>query len=95
MSAVSESAAISSLFLISFAIQSSSSSSSSVLFFGLSLTAVLNALRFCSEQRLILEVPSISMGLRLKRFGVSSLLLYLFLLLVKENLKVLSIGSGL
>jgi hypothetical protein len=35
------------------------------------------------------------MGLRLKRFGLFSLLLYLFLLLVKENLKVLSIGSGL
>ncbi|EOA38921.1 hypothetical protein CARUB_v10011319mg [Capsella rubella] len=65
MSALSESAVILSLFQVSFTNQSSPSSS--VLFFGLTLTAVLNALRFCSKQRLILEVPSISMGLRLKR----------------------------
>ncbi|ESQ34229.1 hypothetical protein EUTSA_v10009808mg [Eutrema salsugineum] len=63
MSAVIESAVILSLFHISFPTRSSSTSSS--LFFG--LTTVLNALRFCSKQRLILEVPSISMGLRPKR----------------------------
>ncbi|VVA98701.1 unnamed protein product [Arabis nemorensis] len=63
MSAVSDSAVISSLSHISFPIQSSATSSA--LFFG--LTTVLNALRFCSKQRFILEVPSISMGLRPKR----------------------------
>ncbi|CAA7036368.1 unnamed protein product [Microthlaspi erraticum] len=59
MSAVFDSAVILSLFHISFPIQSSA------LCFG--LTALLNALRFCSRRRLVLEVPSISMGLRPKR----------------------------
>lgn len=67
MSALSDSAVISSLFNISFPFRSSSTSSA--LFFG--LTSLLNALRFCSKQRLILEVPSISMGLRPKRYVFS------------------------
>ncbi|CAN6975974.1 unnamed protein product [Brassica rapa subsp. trilocularis] len=71
MSAVSESALISSLFHVSSPTRSSSSTASA-LFFG--LTTVLTALRFCSKQRLVLEVPSLSMGVRPKRYDLSSLL---------------------
>ncbi|KAF8080792.1 hypothetical protein N665_0922s0006 [Sinapis alba] len=63
MSAVSESALILSLFHVSSPTRSSSTSSA--LFFG--LTTVLTALCFCSKQRLVLEVPSLSMGVRPKR----------------------------
>ncbi|CAN6887928.1 unnamed protein product [Brassica oleracea var. botrytis] len=70
MSAVSESALISSLFHVSSPTRSSSSTSSA-LFFG--LTTVLNSLRFCSKQRLVVEVPSLSMGVRPKRYDLSSL----------------------
>ncbi|KAL0695419.1 hypothetical protein Bca4012_062599 [Brassica carinata] len=63
MSAVSESALISSLFRISSPTRSSSTSSA--LFFG--LTTAFTALCFCSKQRLVLEVPSLSMGVRPKR----------------------------
>ncbi|KAH0878551.1 hypothetical protein HID58_065945, partial [Brassica napus] len=59
MSAVSESALISSLFHVSSPTRSSSSTSSALFFV---LTTVLNSLRFCSKQRLVVEVPSLSMG---------------------------------
>ncbi|KAF2547926.1 hypothetical protein F2Q70_00020718 [Brassica cretica] len=59
MSSVSESALISSLFHVSSPTRSSSSTSSALFFV---LTTVLNSLRFCSKQRLVVEVPSLSMG---------------------------------
>ncbi|XP_010551272.1 PREDICTED: uncharacterized protein LOC104821939 [Tarenaya hassleriana] len=63
MSAGFESAVILSLFQISFPFTTTTPSSSS--FSG--LKALLNALHFCSKQRLILEFPSLSMRLRPKR----------------------------
>ncbi|CAA7058142.1 unnamed protein product [Microthlaspi erraticum] len=65
MSAGFESAVILSLINISSPI--SSSSSTSPLKSGLAAAVSSNAVHFCSKQRLILEIPSLSMRLRPKR----------------------------